>query len=104
MKVTQSESGGKLILRLAGELDHHQAGELCRDLIGRLDTLMPRDCVLDLEDVSFMDSAGIAVILKTYKRMRSLGGRMWVENVPSQPMRVLEASGIGRLIEISALL
>ena len=49
-----------------------------------------------------MDSSGIAIILKLHKRMNALGGRLFVQNVQSQPMRVLDASGIDRIIEISA--
>ena len=64
---------------------------------------MPRDCVLDMTHVKFMDSSGIAVILRVHKRMRELGGRLWVENVPSQPMRVMDAAGIDRLISITSL-
>ena len=54
-------------------------------------------------NVKFMDSSGIAVILRINKRMRELGGRLWVENVPSQPLRVMDAAGIDRLISISSL-
>lgn len=59
--------------------------------------------ILDMAGLAFMDSSGIAVVLKTYKRMNEIGGRMWVENVPKQPMRVLDASGIERIIKITAI-
>ena len=60
------------------------------------------DCVLDLEGLRFMDSSGVAILLKLHRRMNALGGRLFVQNVQSQPMRVLDASGIDRIIEISA--
>ncbi len=103
MKITSSEKGGKLVLYLSGELDHHEARGLARDIGERLETAMPRDCVLDLREVRFMDSSGVAVILRAYKRMTELGGRLRVENVPGQPMRVLDASGIDRLIGVTML-
>lgn len=103
MKITAEESGGKLTLCLSGELDHHEAKELNKDITMKLETITPRDCILDMTGVTFMDSSGIAIILKAYKRMRDLGGRLWVENVPEQPMRVLSAAGIERLVRISAL-
>ena len=102
MKITVSEKGAKLLISLSGELDHHEARELLRQIESRLEVSMPRDCVLDLSQLKFMDSSGIAVILRTYKRMNELGGRLWVENVPPQPLRVLDASGIDRLVKISA--
>lgn len=87
-------------MSLSGELDHHAAKELVVRMEERLEADLPRECVLDLGDLRFMDSSGIAVILRTCKRMRALGGRLRVENVQPQPMRVIDASGIGRMIEI----
>ncbi len=91
-----------MTLALSGELDHHEAKNLIRELEEKIDTGTPRDCVLDLGGLRFMDSSGIAIILKLHKRMNALGGRLFVQNVQSQPMRVLDASGIDRIIEISA--
>ncbi len=102
MNRTYEETGGQLVLHLSGELDHHAARELARELGERLETSMPRDCVLDLGEVHFMDSSGIAVILRAYKGMHALGGRFRVENVQEQPMRVLDASGIARLLNITS--
>ena len=103
MKMTAMEKGPQLCIYLSGELDHHEARVLIKQLEDKLDAVMPRDCILDLAQLKFMDSSGIAVILKAYKHMNELGGRLWVENVPQQPMRVLDASGIERLIKITTL-
>ncbi len=90
-------------ISLGGDLDHHEARGLIGKIENRLEDSMPRDCILDMCNVKFMDSSGIAVILRINKRMRELGGRLWVENVPSQPLRVMDAAGIDRLISISSL-
>jgi len=102
VKVTASEKDRRLFLHISGEIDHHSARELMGEIEKKIETSMPRDCVLDMEGVSFMDSSGIAVILKAYRRMNELDGRLWVENVQPQPMRVLDASGIDRLVGITA--
>ena len=103
MRIIAHQDGTRLRLSLSGEIDHHTAGELMRAIEEKLELTAPRDCFLDLEKVSFMDSSGIAVMLKTYRLLNGSGGRLWIENVPQQPMRVLDASGIERLIKISAL-
>lgn len=71
-----------------------------REIDGVLDRLLPVDCAVDLSDLSFMDSSGIAVILKIYRRMQLAGGRTVVINPAAQPLRVLDASGIGNLVRI----
>ena len=100
MKLTSEQHGGRLVLALSGELDHHEARRVAGELERVLESAVPRDCVLDLGEVRFMDSSGIALILRTYKRMKALGGRLQVENVREQPLRVLDASGIDRIIDI----
>jgi len=102
MEISYAFSEGRLLLKLSGELDHHAAKKTMAVIGEKIDIYLPRDCVLDLEKLTFMDSSGIAVILRTYKRMKELGGRAWIENVPSQPMKVLDAAGIERIIKISS--
>lgn len=102
MKVTSCEKDRRLTVYLSGEIDHHSARRIMAEIENRIETIMPRDCIIDMEGVNFMDSSGIAVILKAYRRMNALDGRLWVENVRPQPMKVLDASGIERLVGITA--
>lgn len=100
MKIENSFSAGRLVLRFEGELDQHEARRAMRTIDGLFDEYLPRDAVLDLSGLSFMDSSGIAVILYADRRARSLGGRARVENPGKQPLRVLDASGIDRLVSV----
>jgi len=103
MQITTSFSEGRLTLRFSGELDHHVARDAMLKIGREIDQNLPRDCVMDFQDLSFMDSSGIAVVLSTHKRLSEIGGRAWVINVPLQPMKVLSASGIYRIVEIAEL-
>ena len=78
MKMTSNFAGGRLTVGVSEELDHHGAGELMDCLEERLETDLPRECVLDLGELRFMDSSGIALLLRVCKRMRALGGRLRV--------------------------
>lgn len=101
MKSEMYFDDGLLRIWPVGELDHHGAGRLMAEIGERIDALLPSECVLDMSKLTFMDSSGIAVIVKTKRRMQEIGGKMWVENVPGQPRRVLDASGIGRIVKIA---
>lgn len=100
MKISTALEEGRLNLRLCGELDHHAAKSAVLRIGREIDAGMPRDCVMDLSGLSFMDSSGIGVILGTYKRMQEIGGRLRVVEVKKQPMKVLNASGVCRIVEI----
>ena len=102
MKIASEYSDGRLAVYLAGELDHHSAKMTVSGIAESIDRYLPRDLVLDLTQLGFMDSSGIAVIVRSYKKMRDAGGRMYIENPQPQPLKVLDASGIDRMIPIAA--
>ena len=90
-------------LRLTGEVDHHRAGELMRQLEQQLDLESPSRVELDLSGVTFMDSSGIALLLRLHRSLSLTGGKLRVTGVPSQPAKVLRAAGLNRLFPISFL-
>ena len=102
LNVLSAYHEGRLTVYLHGELDHHEVRRSMSAIERLLDDYLPRECVLDLSDLKFMDSSGIALILKLYRRMEERGGRSWVENAAQQPMRVIDASGIERLVRVAA--
>jgi len=104
MKIRADSKNGILRVRLLGELDHHAAAGTLREIDALLDRFLPVDCALDLSELTFMDSSGIALILRVHKRMQALGGRVLVMDPAAQPLRVLDASGIDRLVRVAATL
>ena len=102
MTVTPSFTAGRLTLFLRGELDQHEARRASERIAELIDEYLPRDCVLDLGDLSFMDSSGIAVIVKAGRHVRAIGGRLWVENPAGQALRVIDAAGLERMIPVES--
>ncbi len=101
MKITGSCQGGVLTLRFHGELDHHESREAMEALSERIDAFLPSQCVLDLHYLTFMDSSGIALLLRAEKKMRELDGSLSLVGVQEQPLRVLKAAGADRRIPIT---
>jgi len=98
MKVDISETAGGLVIKLSGELDHHAARTVLVEISDATDSIVPTICTLDLSEVSFMDSSGIAVALGLYKKMQEVGGRMTVKGASAQAMKVFRAAGLERII------
>lgn len=90
----------QLTIALCGEIDHHSAKTTMQEVGGKIDLYLPLVCVLDFRDVSFMDSSGIAIVIHTVRRMRELDGKVRLENIPPQPMKVLKAAGIEKITQI----
>ena len=94
MEIEATSADRNLLLEMKGELDHHGARNALRELELSIDAALPKKLVLDLAGVTFMDSSGIALILRAQQRMQLLEGSLLVRNVPQQARRVLDAAGI----------
>ena len=68
-----------------------------------LDTLLRdvtvHELVLDLSGMTFMDSAGIGVILGRFRKISMRGGRMVVKGMNASVDRLFQMSGIYAIVE-----
>ncbi|MBR5471027.1 MAG: STAS domain-containing protein [Oscillibacter sp.] len=101
MEIHAKSADRNLLLEIHGELDHHGAKGALRELELAIDAALPKKLVLDFAGVTFMDSSGIALILRAQQRMQLMDGSVLVCHVPQQARRVLDAAGIGRLVTIN---
>ncbi len=100
MKLTSYLQDRRLTIALCGEIDHHTAKEMMAEIANKIDSYMPSVCILDYHDVTFMDSSGIAVVIRTIRKMRELEGKTYLQNLPLQAAKVLHAAGIEKIVEI----
>ena len=100
MPVTVTLQGRTMIALVSGEIDHHGAREIMTALDREIDAALPNLLELDLSGVTFMDSSGIAVLLRARRRLDELEGRLIVRSIPTQPRKVLDAAGVGRIISL----
>ncbi|GAA0599510.1 anti-sigma F factor antagonist [Virgibacillus siamensis] len=87
-----------LIVRISGELDHHEAEALRNEWKEMIYQNAIKHVILNLEAVSFMDSSGLGVVLGRYKEILQLGGEMVVCSVSPPVKRLFEMSGIFKII------
>ena len=100
MEIRARDNERELLLELSGEIDHHGARNALKEVEMAIDAALPRLLTLDFSGVTFMDSSGIALILRSQQRMHLLDGSVVIRNIPAQAKRVLDAAGIGRLVSI----
>lgn len=100
MQITSFFQDRQLTVALSGDIDHHGAKNTLRLIADKIDQFLPRVCVLDFRSVSFMDSSGIAIVIHALRRMMELEGTLKVKCVPPQPMKVMDAAGLNRIVEI----
>lgn len=103
MRVETKRVGRALVVRCAGELDLAAAPEFRKVVDEKLSEWEGvRDLVLNLGQVSFVDSSGLGAILGRYKRVQQRQGLMVLVEVPPALRKLLEFSGIFKLLPTRA--
>lgn len=100
MHFTSYLQNGQLTIALSGEIDHHHAKKYIQAISAKIEAYLPRACILDFQEVSFMDSSGIAVVINSMRNMSRIGGELFLCGLKEQPMKVFTASGIEQLVKI----
>ena len=100
MEMKYKAENRQLTITLSGELDHHAAKGLMEAIDRCMEQNLPVKTLLDLGGLTFMDSSGIAVVLRAKRRMEALAGALVVVNIPRQAARVLETAGLSRYVDL----
>lgn len=100
MSVEISVKGEVLTAYLTGEIDHHTAAEMRKDIDLSIEKNMPAMLVLDFTGVSFMDSSGIGLIMGRYRNIQKTGAKLHISGASPQISRMMKLGGIERLATI----
>lgn len=98
MQIEKKIERQTLSLSLAGELDMRTSENLRQAIDTEIDRRGIRTVILDLHNVTFVDSSGLGVILGRYKKLMPLGGKIIIKQVPSHIYKIMELSGLPKII------
>ena len=90
-----------LLVRVKGELDHHKAEKIRIAVDEEIRRTNAVNIIFDFSELSFMDSSGLGVIMGRYKKVRTLGGRIIIYGVNADILRIMEMSGLNRIIKLT---
>ncbi|MEW2258661.1 STAS domain-containing protein [Streptomyces sp. NPDC047869] len=97
LSIVVAATDGIHVLTPAGEIDHHTGDALSQalDLTGK-----PRPrVVVDLHQVTFMDSSGINVLIAAHRALTEAGGWLRLARPTGAVMRTLQLVGLDTVIE-----
>lgn len=100
MKLEAKELNGVKIIRLAGQVRISTQNEF-KDL---LDNLVRENegktVIMNMDGVIYMNSAGLGIMIDTYKKFKEMKGRMVLCNLLPDIMKLFEVTKLNRFIEI----
>ncbi len=100
MQFTSFLDSGQLTVALTGEIDHHCAKGYIDSIMAKIEAYTPQVCILDFQDVTFMDSSGIAVVINALRYMTRIQGTLMLTGLREQPLKVFKTSGVDKIIAI----
>ena len=96
---TETTDDGVLLVTIEGDLDSmgtRQIEETFNQILGQRN----QRAVIDLAEVSFISSAGMAMLLVRGKLLRQEGGRLAIAAPNSRVMEVLSLAGFNEIFEV----
>lgn len=86
---------------LAGDVDLHRSPELLKRLTPLVDE-RPARLILDLRDVSYMDSSGVGTLVKLYREVKAYDGQFTLVALQQWVRNLLEITKLDRFFHICA--
>ncbi|HET8911349.1 MAG TPA: STAS domain-containing protein [Ktedonobacteraceae bacterium] len=87
MDIQAAQVNNIAILKLAGRFDAFSAHKV-EQLLKSITTSVPANAIIDLANVTFIDSAGLAILLQGLKRCQQQQGNLYLCNL-KQPTRII---------------
>ena len=87
-----------LVLKITDEIDDHNVQNIRRKADYEIERYMPKKIIFDFDSVTFMDSAGIGLIIGRYKFANMIGAKLELSNLTQSVRRIFDMSGILKLI------
>jgi anti-sigma B factor antagonist len=98
--VQEADRDGWTVVRASGDLDLTTAPRL-REQVVKVVTSGQPNVVLDLEEVDFVDSTGLGVIVGLLKRTRSQGGDLRLVSTRRSLQKVLELTSLHQALPLA---
>lgn len=98
--LTFARDSEAVVVGVVGELDC-ATGPTLEDRLGDLiENQGNRTVVIDLENMTFVDSSGLSVLVAAYRHLRERGGQLSVRRPSPSTRRVFEVTGLNRVLPI----
>jgi anti-anti-sigma factor len=86
---------------LEGDLDHQTADRLRRVVLTALSD-GAASLVLDCEQLAFIDSSGLGVLIEAHKAADAQGGSVTIRHASPQMLRLLDVTGLNGMLTIDS--
>ena len=98
MEIMYYEVDKLLVFKINEEIDECSVKNIRRRADYEIERFMPREIVFDFNRVTFMDSAGIGMVIGRYKQANIIGCRTYLANLTDGVRKIFLMSGVLKII------
>jgi len=98
MNIDTVVSGSSMLVKLNGRLDSTNAPKLEREINAKLEGIA--SLTLDFDELMYVSSAGLRVVLACQKKMNAVKGSMVVKNPNDFVMDIFDVTGLLDILNI----
>jgi anti-sigma B factor antagonist len=99
LTLSTRREGDRTVVVVGGEIDVYTAPKLREQLV-ELETAGQHDLVVDLEQVEFLDSTGLGVLVGGLKRVRAHDGSLRLVCTQERILKVFRITGLTKVFPI----
>ena len=97
---SRRQEGDAAIIGVTGEIDLHNSSALRVAILEFLERMHPKKLIVNLNQVPYMDSSAIAVLVEALQKIRRAGGQIYLTNLQPRVHGLLEIARLSNFFNI----
>jgi len=100
MELNFKKRNKTIIIQVIGEIDHYTSQELRWQTESAMTEMGGKNIIYLFQDVVFMDSSGIGMLIGRYKQIQALGGCIAIAGANEMIQQIIRLSGVKKVIPV----
>jgi anti-sigma B factor antagonist len=100
VKIEYRDLGKHKIIAVDGEVDLYNVGELKKSIFDLIDEEDVESLIIDMSDISYMDSSGIGALVAGKKKMKVNDGKFALMNIGEDVLNILKLATLDKFFTI----
>lgn len=97
--VSNNLDSGELLVRIEGEVDVYTSIDLKKELTKLVESDQ-KNIIIDLENVNYMDSSGLGVLVALLKELKKIGGELKLISLPVSVKKIFDLTRLTKFFNI----
>ncbi len=97
--ISNNLENGKLLVKIEGEVDVYTSIDLKKELTKLVESDQ-KNIIIDLENVNYMDSSGLGVLVALLKELKKIGGELKLISLPVSVKKIFDLTRLTKFFNI----